>query len=242
MSTCSGSTVPSGNVALSVLPVGTSPALNTWPKVAAGEVCVVVVVLVMVNVVTGVGTKPVAIVTVADCVALPPVPVQAKVNVLPLVNAPLLDEPDIALLPDQAPVAVQLVALLDDQVSVVDPPAITDAGDALILTVGAGVVPLTFTVVDCEVDPPAPAQVSVKVLALVSAALVSNPVVPLVPVHAPLAVQVVALLEDQLSDVVPPLLTVVGLALNVTVGTAGAATVTEIDRLALPPAPVQFSV
>ncbi len=51
----------------------------------------------------------------------------------------------------------------------------------------------------------------------------------------------VAFVEDQLSVELPPLETLVGLALIVTVG-AAADTVTVADCDALPPAPVQLSV
>jgi hypothetical protein len=66
------------------------------------------------------------------------------------------------------------------------------------------------------------------------------PFVGLLPDQPPDAVQLLALLEDQLSVADPPLLTVVGLALRLTVGRA--ATLTVTDRLALPPGPLQVSV
>ena len=50
----------------------------------------------------------------------------------------------------------------------------------------------------------------------------------MVPLQPPEAVQEVALVEDQLSVEPLPEVTVLGLALNVTVG-AGAATVTVVD-------------
>lgn len=61
------------------------------------------------------------------------------------------------------------------------------------------------------------------------------------PLQPPEALQVVALVEDQVNVEAAPLLTVVGLALNVTVG-AGVVTVTVADWDALPPVPVQVSV
>jgi len=54
-------------------------------------------------------------------------------------------------------------------------------------------------------------------------------------------VQEVALVEDQVSVELPPVATLVGLALIVTVG-AGVVTVTVADCAALPPVPVQVSV
>ena len=62
------------------------------------------------------------------------------------VSAPVDCEPLRALLPDQAPEAVQAVAWVDDQVSVELPPLAIALGPTLRLTVGSGA--LTETVVD----------------------------------------------------------------------------------------------
>ena len=72
-------------------------------------------------------------------------------------RAPLDCEPLTALLPDQAPEAVQAVALADDQVKVDAAPLFTVLGLAEKLTVGEGVV--TDTVADCVALPPEPVQV-----------------------------------------------------------------------------------
>ena len=57
------------------------------------------------------------------------------------VSAPVDSLPDVALVPDQLPEAVQLVALVEDQVSVEELPLTTDAGFAVRDTVGvAGAV------------------------------------------------------------------------------------------------------
>ena len=61
------------------------------------------------------------------------------------------------------------------------------------------------------------------------------------PDQAPEATHEVALVEDQLRFEALPLVTVLGLALRLTVG-AGVVTVTVVDCAALPPAPVQVSV
>ncbi len=68
-------------------------------------------------------------------------------------------EPLVASLPDQAPEAVQEVALVLDHVNVELAPLATVLGLAVKLTVGAGGV--TVTVADCAALPPAPVQVSV---------------------------------------------------------------------------------
>ena len=63
--------------------------------------------------------------------------------------------PEVALLPDHAPEAVQEVALVDDQVSVEDPPLATDVGFAVSDTVGTG---NTVTVTEALALPPEPVQ------------------------------------------------------------------------------------
>jgi hypothetical protein len=98
--------------------------------------------------------------TMADCAALPPVPVQLSVYVAFAVSAPVDWVPVMALAPDQAPEAAHEVALLDDQVSVDALPLATVLGLALRLTVTEGVA-LTVTVAVCAAVPPVPVQVSV---------------------------------------------------------------------------------
>ena len=68
-----------------------------------------------------------------------------------------------------------------------------------------------------------------------------EPLVDSVPLHAPEAVQEVALVEDQERVELEPLEIVLGLALKLTLG-AGVVTVTVADWPALPPEPVQVSV
>ncbi len=75
------------------------------------------------------------------------------------VSAPVDCEPLTALLPDQAPEAVQAVALAEDQLRVALPPLAIALGPTLKLTVGVGA--LTETVVDCVALPPGPLQVKV---------------------------------------------------------------------------------
>ncbi len=67
------------------------------------------------------------------------------------------------------------------------------------------------------------------------------PFVACAPLHAPEAVQEVALVDDQDSVALAPLAMVLGLALKLTVG-AGEVTVTVADCAALPPAPEQVKV
>lgn len=67
------------------------------------------------------------------------------------------------------------------------------------------------------------------------------PVVAFAPLHAPDAVQLVALLLDQVSVLDAPLATEVEFADSVSVG-IGATTETVTLWLELPPVPVQFKV
>jgi hypothetical protein len=167
-------------------------------------------------------------VTVADWVLdVPPAPVHAKLKVLVAVRAPVLCVPEVALEPLHAPLAVQPVALVDDHVSVEEPPELNDVGFAEIVAVGAGFA-VTVTVVDAACDvPPAPVQVSVKVVVAVRLPVETEPAVAFDPLQPSLAAQPVASVELHVSELDEPLLTDVGDALIVAVGTA----------LSEPPAP-----
>ncbi len=86
-------------------------------------------------------------VTVADCAALPPAPVQVRVYVVFALSAPVECEPLVGWLPDQPPEAVQEVAFVVDQLKVELLPLTTELGLAARLTVGAGAGEVTETVV-----------------------------------------------------------------------------------------------
>ena len=77
-----------------------------------------------------------------------------------LVSAPLDCDPVSVSEPDQAPDAVQELALLELQVSVELPPLVTLVGLAVSATVGVAAL-LTLTVADCFAEPPVPEQVRV---------------------------------------------------------------------------------
>jgi hypothetical protein len=98
-------------------------------------------------------------VTVADCAAEPPAPVQVRVNFVVAVRVGVACEPAVASEPLQPPEAVQAVALVDDHVNADAAPLLTVVGFAVKVTAGAGVV--TDTVADCAALPPVPVQVSV---------------------------------------------------------------------------------
>ena len=101
-----------------------------------------------------------ATVTVADCAALPPAPVQASVYVAFALSAPVDWEPLVAWLPDQPPEALQEVAFVVVQVKVELPPLTMELGLAVRLTVGAGVAEVTEIVAAWVALPPAPVHVS----------------------------------------------------------------------------------
>ena len=69
------------------------------------------------------------------------------------------------------------------------------------------------------------------------------PLIALLPVHAPLASQDMALVLDQLSVLLPPELMLVGVAVKLTVG-RGATAVTVMAAVcdAVPPLPLHVSV
>jgi hypothetical protein len=161
-------------------------------------------------------------VTVADALCAPPDPVQVRLKVLLLVSAPEDSLPEVALAPDQPAEALHDVAFVEDQVSVEDPPLVTDVGFAAIDTVGTGGgggEPVTVTVVDVLAVPPDPVQERLNVVVLVKAGVDEPPETTLLPDQPPEAVQDDASVEDQLSVEVAPLATDVGFAVSDTVGT-----------------------
>lgn len=96
-------------------------------------------------------------VTVADCAAEPPAPVQVSVNFVVAVRAEVVWVPAADSAPLQPPEAVHEVAFVEVQVSAEVAPLFTVVGLAAKVTAGAGVV--TDTVADCAAVPPVPVQV-----------------------------------------------------------------------------------
>lgn len=134
------------------------------------------------------------------------------------------DEPPVARGPLQPPEAVQLVALLDDQVSVELPPAAVAAGVAANVTVGG-----EFTVTEAVAlaDPPEPLQLSVNAVVAVSTAVALEPLIARAPLQPPEALQAVALVELQFRVEVLPLAIEAGDAASETVG-AGSVSVVAL--------------
>jgi hypothetical protein len=148
------------------------------------------------------------------------------------VRAAVEREPSGPSVPDQPPEAEQAVALVEVQVSMAVLPLAMLVGLAVKETVGGAAA--TVTVADCDAYPPLPVQVRVNCVVALSATVVWEPLVASAPVHPPEAAQLVALLAFQLRTADPPLLTVVGFVVSVTVG-AAASTETVTDFAALPP-------
>ena len=122
----------------------------------------------------------------------------------------------MGLLPDQPPDAAQEVACLADPVRVELLPLSTELGLALKVTVGAGV--FADTVADCVALPPALVQVNIYVASAVSAPVDWEPLIGFAPDHEPEAVHAVALVVDQLSVALSPMVTLLGPTLKLTVG------------------------
>jgi hypothetical protein len=97
-------------------------------------------------------------VTVADCAAAPPAPVQTTTNLVVAVSAGVLAQPLVGCVPLQPPEAVHEVALADDHLNIDAVPFFTALGLADRVTTAAGLV--TDTVADWVALPPAPEHVS----------------------------------------------------------------------------------
>ena len=136
------------------------------------------------------------------------------------VIAVVVSELAVDLLPLHPPAAVHAVAFVVDQESSDVPPVATVVGVAVNVTVGAGVEPGTTVMAtdDCPVVLPAPVHVKVNVLFVVSAPLLTLPLVARIPDHAPDAVHEVASVELQVNVTALPLEIDVEFAERLTVG------------------------
>lgn len=120
--------------------------------------------------------------------------------------------PDVPRAPDHPPEAVHAVAFVLVQLSVVPPPGATVVGLAEKESVGACAA-CNVTVVDALLSPDAFEHVSTNVVVAVIAGVAWLPESALLPVQPPEAVHDCALVVDQVSVLVCPLVTAVGLAL-----------------------------
>lgn len=170
-------------------------------------------------------------VTVVDCVAVPPGPVQVMMKFVVAVRIGVACEPLVGTLPLQPPDAVQVLASTEVQLSIVVMPAFNVEACAARLTEGAGAV--TITSVDCDDAPPGPLQVSMNVVFAVSASIVADPLTGFDPLHPPLARQAFAPETFQERVVPVPLVTLLGLGCSLMTGPA--AVVESVLELVLEP-------
>jgi hypothetical protein len=180
--------------------------------------------------------------TVTEADLVPPVPEQLSVKVLSLVSAPVDWLPLVDLLPDHAPEAVQPVAFAVLHARVALFPLVIDVGLTEKEIVGAGAAAPTSTVTEADTLPPAPRQLSAKVVSFVSVPVDCEPLIALLPDQPPEAVQLLAFALLQLRVELAPYAMEIGLAVSVNVGCAGAdvelltLTVTGVDTALLPAA------
>lgn len=132
-----------------------------------------------------------------------------------LVNAPVLTLPEAPCAPVHAPGAVHDVALVLDQLSVLDALEAILGGLAENVTVGAGT---TDTVVDCVLEPLVPLHDRVNVVVAFNGPTVSVPEGLLVPLQPPDAVHELTFEPDQLNVLLPPLATLPAEAESATLG------------------------
>lgn len=150
--------------------------------------------------------------TVTACEAVPPAPEQISANVVLAVRPARASEPLSPLVPLHPPVAVQAVALVAVQLSVVVPPLAIVDGVALSEIEGGGSAPgdLTVTFTDCVAAPPLPLHVNANDALTVSGPVLAVPDTGLTPLQLPDAVQPLALLELHVSVAAAPELTLAG--------------------------------
>jgi hypothetical protein len=142
-------------------------------------------------------------VTSTEALDVPPGPVQRRSKVVVPMSADEVSVPDGGRLPVHPFDAVHVVASVLVQERAVVPLGATLVGFAVNAVVGAGAAP-TAIFTELVASPPAPEQVSVKVLEAVSAGVVSAPDMARLPIHAPDAVQDLAFVLLQVSLPAPP--------------------------------------
>src|SRR5882672_457745 len=116
---------------------------------------------------------------------------------------------------------------ISNNVSVAPPPLELDPGGSGVGGGGGGggsVAAVTATATERVTAPPCPVHCMLNVLFCVSAADCSVPDIGLFPAHASDATHPVARLEDQVSVVLLPEVTVIGAAVSVKVGAAASET------------------
>jgi hypothetical protein len=112
-------------------------------------------------------------VTVVDCVAEPPCPVQVNSYSEVLVSAPVDQLPLVATAPCQPPEAVHAPTCSALHVNVDISPLAIVVGDAASVTTGAWAVTVTSAV--CAAEQPGPEQVRMYLVSVVSGSVVVVP-------------------------------------------------------------------
>ena len=153
-------------------------------------------------------------VTVEIAGLVPETPAHVSVKLVVALSGPVLALPFVGSAPLQPPEAVHAVAFAELHVSVAALPICTVMGLAFSVAVGGVATAIVTAAVAAEV-PVAPEQLSVKVVAVVSAGVVNVPLVGSAPLQPPEAVHAVAFAELHVSVANPP-----GLTLNVLVFSA----------------------
>jgi len=174
-------------------------------------------------------------VTVTEREIGPPGPEQSRLKVLSTVKAPVDCVPLTAWAPDHAPEAVQLVTFVPVHARLDALPLATVVGFAVNVSVGAGA--LTVVVTEREIGPPGPEQSRLNVLLMVSAPVDCVPLTALAPDHAPEAVQLVTFVPVHARLDALPLATVIGFAVNVSVGAGAVPPVPNTVDLSCQPSP-----
>jgi hypothetical protein len=167
-------------------------------------------------------------------VLVPPEPEQVREKLVPEDRGPVLWLPLPDLAPFQPPDAVQAMAFVELQLSCAEPPGATMVGVAAIVTSGAT---LTITLAVALV-PLAPVQTSVNSVLTVRAPVLCVPLVVLVPLQPPLAVQDVVLDDVQFNSALAPPATELGVAVSAANGSTSTVTLTWV---LVPSAPLQVS-
>jgi hypothetical protein len=154
-------------------------------------------------------------VTVDVAGAVPAPPAHVSVKLVVAFSGPVLALPLVGSAPLQPPEAVHAVAFAELHISVAALPVCTVVGFAF--SVAVGVTAIVTAAVAGEL-PVAPVQLSVKVVAALSAGVVKVPLVGSVPLQPPDAVHAVAFVELQLRVAVPPVSTLIVSAFSATLG------------------------
>jgi hypothetical protein len=157
--------------------------------------------------------------------------------VLLTVSAPVGCVPLGAWAPDHAPEAVQPVTFVPIHARLDALPLATVVGFAVNVSVGAGGGAVSVTVTEREIGPPGPEQSRLNVLLMVSAPVDCVPLTAWAPDHAPDAVQPVTFVPIHARLDALPLATVIGFAVNVSVGAGAVPPVPNAVDLNAQPSP-----